>query len=88
VGGLRLIHTYNAVPMPCPCFSPVALIHTFHAAPLPFSDSTVSFVKVRVVDGNILTASPAANLSSYNLRGTPRGRQKKPNAGRSPTCRY
>jgi hypothetical protein len=36
----------RAVPMP------------FHAAPLPFSDSAVSFVKVRVVAGNIRTASP------------------------------
>jgi hypothetical protein len=34
------------------------LIHTCHAAPLPFSDSAVSFVKVRVVAGNIRTASP------------------------------
>jgi hypothetical protein len=34
------------------------LIHTCHAAPLPFSDSAVSFVKVRVAAGNIRTASP------------------------------
>jgi hypothetical protein len=34
------------------------LIHTCHAAPLPCSDSAVSFVKVRVVAGNIRTASP------------------------------
>jgi hypothetical protein len=34
------------------------LIHTCHAAPLPSSDSAVSFVKVRVVAGNIRTASP------------------------------
>jgi hypothetical protein len=40
-----------------PCHSPATLIHTCHAAPLPFSDSAVSFVKVRVVDGNILNAS-------------------------------
>jgi hypothetical protein len=40
-----------------PCRSPAALIHTYHAAPLPFSDSAVSLVKVRVVDGNIRTAS-------------------------------
>jgi hypothetical protein len=39
-----------------PCRSPAALIHTCHAVPLPFSDSAVSFVKVRVVDGNIRTA--------------------------------
>ena len=30
-----------------------------HAAPLPCSDSAVSFVNVRVVTGNIRTASPA-----------------------------
>jgi hypothetical protein len=35
-----------------------ALLHTRHAAPLPFSDSAVSFVNVRVVAGNIRTASP------------------------------
>jgi hypothetical protein len=44
---LRLIHTCHA-----------ALIHTCHAASLPFSNSAVSFVKVRVVAGNIRTASP------------------------------
>jgi hypothetical protein len=44
----------HAVPLPCRA----ALIHTCHAAPLPFSDSAVSFVKVRVVAGNILNASP------------------------------
>jgi hypothetical protein len=32
------------------CRSPAALIHTCHATTLPFSDSAVSFVKVRVVD--------------------------------------
>jgi hypothetical protein len=44
----------HAVPLPCL----TALIYTCHAAPLPFSDSAVSFVKVRVVTGNIRTASP------------------------------
>jgi hypothetical protein len=34
------------------------IIHTYHAAPLPFSDSVMSFVKVRVVAENIRTASP------------------------------
>ena len=29
-----------------------------HAAPMPCSDSAASFVKVRVVAGNIRTASP------------------------------
>jgi hypothetical protein len=40
----------------------VPLIHTCHAAPLPCSDSAVSFVKVRVVAGNILTASPTVSV--------------------------
>jgi hypothetical protein len=38
----------NAFPVPFPC----------HAAPLPFFESAVSFVKVRVVAGNIRTANP------------------------------
>jgi hypothetical protein len=46
----------HSIPIPFPCRSPAALIHTCHAATLPFSDSAVSFVKVRVVDGNIRTA--------------------------------
>jgi hypothetical protein len=49
--------------MPCrahvvPLLCRAALIHTCHAAPLPFSVSAVPFVKVRVVAGNIRTASP------------------------------
>jgi hypothetical protein len=44
----------HAVPLQCR-----ALIHTRHAAPLPCSNSAVSFVKVRVIAGNIRTASPA-----------------------------
>ena len=47
----------HAAPMSFPCHA-VPLIHTCHAAPLPFSDSAVSFVKVRVVAGNNRTASP------------------------------
>jgi hypothetical protein len=47
----------HAVPMPSPCHV-VPLIHTCHAAPLPCSDSAVSFVKLRVVAGNIRTPSP------------------------------
>jgi hypothetical protein len=43
----------HAVPLPCR-----ALIHTCHAVLLPCSDSSVSFVKVRVVAGNIRTANP------------------------------
>ena len=48
----------HVVPMPFPCHAQ-PLIPTCHAAPLPCSDSTVSFVKVRVIAGNIRTASPA-----------------------------
>jgi hypothetical protein len=43
----------HAVPLPCRA----ALIHTCHAAPLSCSDIAVSFVKVRVVAGNIRNAS-------------------------------
>jgi hypothetical protein len=94
-----------AIPLPC-----LAFIHTSHAAPLPCSDSAVSFVKVRVVAGNIRTASltdrPFCSVllplftivgmirceedwyaCDNNLRGTPRGSRKKPNAGRQPTGR-
>ena len=48
--------------MPRPCR---ALIHTCHAAPLSCSDSAVSFVNVRMVAGNIRTASPQCNRSSF-----------------------
>ena len=51
--------------MPCPCCAHAvplpfraALIHTCHTAPLPCTDSVVSFVTVRMVAGNIRTASP------------------------------
>jgi len=44
----------HAVPLPCRSW-----IHTCHAAPLPCTDSVVSFVKVRVVAGNIRTPSPS-----------------------------
>jgi hypothetical protein len=47
----------HTVSMPFPCHV-VPLIHTCHAEPLPCSDSALSFVKVRVVAGNIRTASP------------------------------
>jgi hypothetical protein len=50
----------HVVPMPCR-----SLIHTCHAAPLPCSDSAVSFVKVRMVSGNIRTASPAVKQSVF-----------------------
>jgi hypothetical protein len=64
IDGLRRIHTQYAVPMPCPCRAHAvplpcrALIHTRHAAPLPYSESAVFYVEVRVVAGNIRTASP------------------------------
>jgi hypothetical protein len=38
--------------------TPLRLIHTCHAVPMPFSDSAVSFGKVRVVTGHFRTASP------------------------------
>jgi hypothetical protein len=41
--------------MPCRAH---AVLLPCHAVPLPVSDSAVSFVKVRVVAGNIRTASP------------------------------
>ena len=47
----------HATPMPFH-YHAMPLIHTCHAAPLSCSDSAVSFVKVRVVAGNIRTASP------------------------------
>jgi hypothetical protein len=49
----------HAASMPCPCHA-MPLIHTCHAVPLPLpcSDSAASFVKARVVAGNIRTASP------------------------------
>jgi hypothetical protein len=53
----------HAVPLPCRD----ALIHTCHTAPLPFSDSAVSFVKVRVVAGNIRTASPTVYWNCMSL---------------------
>jgi hypothetical protein len=49
----------HTVLLPCravPCRA--ALILTCHTAPLPFPDSFMSFVKVRVVAGNIRTSSP------------------------------
>jgi hypothetical protein len=54
----------HAVPLPCRA----ALIHTCHAAPLPFSDSAVSFVKVRVVAGSIRTASPTVQRIGMLLK--------------------
>jgi len=53
----RIACRAHAVPIPFPCHA-VPLIHTCHAVPLPFSDSAVFFLKVRVVAGNIRTASP------------------------------
>jgi len=51
----------HGIPMPFPRHA-VPLIHTCHAAPLPCSDNAVSFVKVRVVAGNIGTASPTDRI--------------------------
>jgi hypothetical protein len=44
----------HAVPLP----RRAALIHTSYTAILPFSDSAVSFVKVREEAGHIRTDSP------------------------------
>jgi hypothetical protein len=48
--------------MPCPCrFPAMPCVNSHmpcHAMPLPCSDSAVSFMKVRVVVGNIRTACP------------------------------
>jgi hypothetical protein len=70
------------------CLSPAALVHTCHTATLPFSDSAVSFVKVRVVDGNIRTASLLLVTNFAELRvvaGRSRTRAGRPHAvsGRS-----
>jgi len=51
------VHPRTGMPYPCRAHA-VPLIHTCHAAPLHYSDSAVSFVKVRVVVGNIRSASP------------------------------
>jgi len=50
---LRPIHTYHAVPLQC-----LSLIHACHAMPLPSSNGALAFMKVRMVAGNIQTASP------------------------------
>jgi hypothetical protein len=55
----------HAVPLPCHAM----LIYTCHATPLPFSDSAVSFVKVRQTVTDLYA-------SDNNLRGTPLGSQK------------
>jgi hypothetical protein len=67
--------------MPFPCRSSAALIHICHAATLPFSDSAVSFVKVRVVDENIRAAILLLVTTFVELRVVA-GRS------RSPTCRF
>jgi hypothetical protein len=59
-GLLHIVCRAHAVPLPCR-----ALINTCHAASLPCSDSAVSFVNVRMVAGNIRTASPQCNRSSF-----------------------
>jgi hypothetical protein len=69
--------------MPFPCRSPAALFYTCHAATLPFSNRAVSFVKVRVVDGNIRTASLLLVTTFMELRmvaGRSRTRAGRPHA--------
>jgi hypothetical protein len=91
----HIAYRAHAVPLSCRA----ALIHTCHAAPLPCSDSALSFVKVRVVGGNIRTASSTDRLfcsftlttciwdwyaSDSNLCGTPHSNRKKPKRTGSP----
>jgi hypothetical protein len=68
--------------MPFPCRSPAALKANSHipCRSLPFSDSAVSFVKVRLVDGNIRTASLLLLTTFVELRVVA-GRSRK-RAGR------
>jgi hypothetical protein len=54
--------------MPFPCPSPASLIHACRAATLLFSENATSFVKVRVVDGNIRTASLLLVTTFVDLR--------------------
>jgi hypothetical protein len=65
--------------MPFPCRSSATLIHTCHAAPLPFSDSAVSFVKVRVIEVNIRTASVLL-VATFVVAGRSRMRAGRPHA--------
>jgi hypothetical protein len=59
-----------------------------HAVPLPFSDSALSFVKVRLKYPNCYSYSLTDwYASDNNLRGNPRDSRKQQNEGRSPTCR-
>jgi hypothetical protein len=53
--------------MPCRAAS----IHTCRAASLPFSDSAVSFVKVRVMGGNIRTATRTRAGRPHAVSGRP-----------------
>jgi hypothetical protein len=72
-----------AVSMPFPCPSLASLIHACRAATLLFSDSATSFVKVRVVDGNIRTASLLLVTTFVELRvvaGRSRKRAGRPHA--------
>jgi hypothetical protein len=76
-------HTCHATPMPFPyCAMLYVNYHTCHAALLPFSDSAVSFVKVCVVAGNILTASPTVQWIDMLLITT--FMERRTVAGRSP----
>jgi hypothetical protein len=78
VGDLRLIHTYHAVPIPFPC-----RVNSH----MPCRDPAI------LRQCRVFLESPCGrrkypncwSASGNNLRGTPRGSRKKPNAGRSPT---
>jgi hypothetical protein len=76
-----------AVPLPCHS----ALIHIYHGR------TPATFQQCRVLHESPRCSRKFPNRYSYsltdwyasdnNLRGTPRGSRKKPNAVRSPTCR-
>jgi hypothetical protein len=59
--------SYSRTPATVHVFVLLRLIHIRRAAPLPFSDSAVSFVRIRVVAGNIRTDSPTVKRISMLL---------------------
>jgi hypothetical protein len=79
---VALIHTCHTASMPFP-YCAHAVPMPCYAAPLPFSDSAVSFVKVRMIGGNIRTASLLLVTTFVELRllaGRSRTRAGRPHA--------
>jgi hypothetical protein len=74
-----------------PCRSPAVLIQTCHAVPMPCRVPVI-LRQCRVLRENTRGRQKYPNCSwdwyasGNNLRGTPRGSRKKPNAGRSPNA--